>query len=32
LSLNAKTSNDPASWRVIVRSANTAASPYDDAG
>src|SRR5260370_12283024 len=32
LSFNAKTSNNRASWRTISRSANTAASPSDDAG
>jgi hypothetical protein len=32
LSFNAKTSNDCASLRAMMRSANTAASPYDDAG
>ena len=32
LSFNAKTSSERASWRTIWRSANTAASPSDDAG
>ena len=32
LSFNAKASSERASWRTIWRSANTAASPSDDAG